>query len=142
VAIYSCSVTTSNTTSGNAALELIALSTSDRIMLMEVVLTLVNGANSIFALGQPAVKGINPSISTSSAEDFAALPGTAAIALSWATGPTAPTQFFRRSQPTNAVGGTIGWTFSRGVVIPPTKSIVIWNVTTNDTTVAELTWDE
>jgi hypothetical protein len=51
--------------------------------------------------------------------------------MAWGTAPTAPTNFLRRVTLPATIGAGIIWTFPRGLVIPVSSSIVIWNIGTN-----------
>lgn len=131
MAIYSLGNRTTSTTTAAACLEIRSTST-DRAMLMEIGITINAATASVFALGRPAAIGITPTTPvTVLAEDFAAPAGTITTALAWGTAPTVPTAFFRRVSLPATIGAGIVWTFPRGLIIPVSSSLVVWNITTN-----------
>jgi len=49
-------------------------------------------------------------------------------ALAWGTGPTVPANFFRGiALPANQGAGVI-WQFPRGLAVPSSSSVVLWNI--------------
>ena len=56
---------------------------------------------------------------------------TAAIA--WGTAPTAPAVFLRRADTTVIIGVGVIWTWPRGLVLPASGSVVMFNLITNST---------
>ena len=82
-------------------------------------------------LGRPQAIGVTPVNVLFQMDD----PGDPASvmngSLSWATSPTVPLIFHRRWNSAATVGVGIIWTFPRGLVIPISSSLVIWNITTN-----------
>jgi hypothetical protein len=56
------------------------------------------------------------------------------IATTWSVAPTTPTVFFRRYQAAATAGHGIIWTFPRGLNMPATKGVVIWNIAVGNTT--------
>jgi hypothetical protein len=96
---------------------------------MEIGIFLAGATASTFGLGRPAAIGQTPTAPiTVLAEDPGDPAGTVTTALAWGTGPTAPTNFFRRISLPATVGTGVIWTFPRGLVIPVSSSIVIWNL--------------
>jgi len=128
LAIYSLANRTTNVTTANACLEIRTTST-DRPRVMEIGIFLAGATASTFGLGRPAAIGQTPTAPiTVLAEDPGDPAGTVTTALAWGTGPTAPTNFFRRISLPATVGTGVIWTFPRGLVIPVSSSIVIWNL--------------
>lgn len=128
MAVYSLANRTSNVTIANACLEIRTAST-DRPRIMEIGIFLAAATASTFGLGRPQAIGVTPtSPVTVLAEDPGDPVGTVQTALAWATGPTVPLQFFRRVALPATIGTGIIWTFPRGLVIPVSSSIVIWNI--------------
>jgi hypothetical protein len=129
MAVYSIANRTSNVTIATAALEIRTTST-DRPRLMEIGISLNVATACCFALGRPGAIGVTPtSPITVLAEDVGDPVGTVTTALAWGTAPTVPTNFFRRVSLPAALGAGIIWTFPRGLVIPVSSSLVIWNIT-------------
>lgn len=128
MAVYSLGVLTTNVTIANAAQEVRTAST-DRAMLMEAGIFLNAATASTVGLGRPAAIGVTPtSPVTLLAEDPGAPAGTVTSALAWGTGPTVPANFFRRVNLPAVVGAGIIWNFPRGLWLPISSSVVLWNI--------------
>lgn len=131
MAIYSHAARTSSGTTGTAAWELRSTAT-DRLYVLEIGVFLAAATASTYAIGRPAAIGVTPtSPVTVLAEDPAAPAGTGTTALAWGTGPTVPTAFFRRVSFPATIGSGVIWTFPRGLIIPVSSSLVLWNAATN-----------
>jgi hypothetical protein len=129
MAIYSLANRTSNVTIANACLEVRTAST-DRPRIMEIGIFLAAATASTFGIGRPQAIGVTPTGPvTVLAEDPSDPVGTVTTALAWGTGPTVPLQFFRRVSLPATIGTGVIWTFPRGLLIPISSSIVIWNIT-------------
>lgn len=130
MAIYSLANRTTATGAAAACLET-RTAASDRAFLMELGITINAATASVFGLGRPAAIGISPTTPvTVLAEDSSAPAGTVQTALAWGTGPTVPANFFRRVSTPATAGAGIIWTFPRGLVIPVSSSVVLWDITT------------
>lgn len=130
MAIYSLAQLMTATSTGVASWEIRAAST-DRPRIMEIGIFLNAATASAFGLGRPAAIGVTPtSPVTVLAEDPGDPAGTVQCALAWATGPTIPTQFFRRINLPATIGAGVIWTFPRGLVIAQSgiSSIILWNL--------------
>ena len=128
MAIYALAQRTSNVTSAAAAWEIRTAST-DRPKIMEIGFTLVTAAATVIGLGRPAAIGITPTTPvTVLAEDTGDPAGTVTACLASSTLPTVPPQFLRRAAFAGTIGSGIVWTFPRGLVIPVSSSIVLWNI--------------
>ncbi len=101
-----------------------------RVKLLEVGIFITAATGSDFGLGRPAAVGITPTTPV----DF--LPedpndvmptGTVQTATAWGTGPTVPANFLRRVQLPAQVGAGVIWTFPKGIVIPASGNLVLWN---------------
>ena len=129
MAIYSLANRTTNVTIANACLE-IRTAATDRPRIMEIGIFLASAIASVFGLGRPQAIGVTPtSPVTVLQEDPGEAAGTVQTALAWGTGPTVPLQFFRRIGLPATIGTGVIWTFPRGLIIPISSSIVIWNIT-------------
>ena len=129
MAIYSLATRTTNVTIANACLE-IRTAATDRARLMEIGIFLAAATASTFAIGRPAAIGITPTSPVTVLPEEPGDPaGTVQTALAWATGPTAPVQFLRRISLPATIGTGVIWTFPKGLVIPVSSSLVVWNVT-------------
>ena len=128
MAIYSMASRTSNVTTAAANYE-IRTTATDRPRVMEIGISLVTAAATVIGIGRPAAIGITPtSPQTVLAEDTGDPVGTVTTAMAWATGPTVPVNFLRRWSFPGTIGAGVILTFPRGLVIPISSSIVIWNI--------------
>lgn len=81
-------------------------------------------------LGRPGALGITPGTTYTFQRDDAALPAcVTTIAATWGTSPTAPTTYHRRWNSAATIGVGIVWTFPRGLKIPVSSSLVLFNIT-------------
>jgi hypothetical protein len=81
-------------------------------------------------LGRPAAQGVTPGTTSTFQRDDSSLPACVTTAsLSWATSPTAPTNYHRRWNGAATIGVGIIWTFPRGLLIPVSASLVLFNIT-------------
>lgn len=132
MAIASLSVRTTGVTAATAAWE-IRTDANTRAVLLELGLTLNAATASVFGLGRPQAIGITPTSPVDFLPEdpaFAFAANTMLSALAWATGPTVPLNFFRRWSGPATIGSGIIWTFPRGLNIPVSSSIVLWNIAT------------
>lgn len=143
MAIFSIANRTTGTTTGTAALEIIAAS-SIGYRLLELSLTTNAATASVFGLGTPAAIGITPtSPQTLLGEDQNnTTAGNTTTALAWGTAPTVPANFYRRISLPNVIGGGIIWTFPRGLMVPKGKSLVLWNLVTGSVADVNVVVDE
>jgi hypothetical protein len=133
MAFYELAVRTSGAASGAAAWE-IRTSANIRARLMELGIFLAAATASTYGLGRPAAIGATPTTPVDFIpEDPADVTVASQVqsALAWGTGPTVPTAFFRRIGFPATIGVGVIWTFPRGLVIPVSSSIVLWNLATN-----------
>jgi len=81
-------------------------------------------------LGRPQAIGITPVNVLFQNDD----PGDPASvmngSLSWGTSPTVPLIYHRRWSGAATVGVGVIWTFPRGLIVPISSSLVVWNITT------------
>lgn len=136
---------TTDGTSGAAALELIAHSAGNGINVREFSVYLAAATASTYGLGRPAAKGITPTtpvqlLADDSISTSANMATTTAVA--WGTGPTAPTQFYRRISFPNVIGSYVTWTFQNGLFVPAGGSLVLWNLALNGVVDVNITVDE
>lgn len=128
MAIYSLAQRTTNTTINNACVEWRA-SASNRPKVLEVSWISATATAVSIGLGRPGAIGVTPVNVLFQADD----PGEAASvtngSLSWGTSPTAPSIYHRRTNTSASIGTGIVWTFPRGLIIPASGSLVIFNIT-------------
>jgi hypothetical protein len=129
MATYSVAVRSTNITINNAVCEIYTPATLG-IRVMEVGICQLAAAVVAYGLGRPAAVGVTPgTTSLFQAEQSTIDPAAKTnIALSWGTSPTAPLVYLRRCNTALAASGAI-WTFPRGLYVPPSSSLVIFNIT-------------
>lgn len=140
MARFELGINSTVTTTGAAAAEFRAPS-GYPARFREVGLTLGAATASTYGFGRPAAIGVTPTspitfVAVNPADSGAAQAMSSAVA--WGTGPTAPTQFFRRiTLPATIAAGVI-WTWPpETLIVGPgnaaagVASVVIWNLATN-----------
>lgn len=132
--IISLGVRTSNTTITEAAWEIITGATPGRARVLEIGVFAAASTASNIGLGIPAANGITPTspvdFEPEDPNDVLAT-GVVQSALAWGTSPTVPAKFFRRIALPSTIGTGVIWTFPKGLVVPVSDSLVLWNVSTN-----------
>lgn len=108
--------------------------TPGRWRLVELKIFLASATASVFGIGQPAAIGVTPTSPVDFMPDdpndvFAT--GVVQSALAWGTGPTVPVNFDERISIAGAIGNGVILTFPRGLVIPVSSALVVWNITAN-----------
>jgi hypothetical protein len=132
MALYARAERTSNIVTANAALE-IAPSATNGFRLLEFGLTQVTAAATVIGLGKAAANSGTPAGGgLVIAEDNGnSTTGQTNTALTYTTGPTAPTTFLRRAAFPATIGAGIIWTFPRGVnwlKALTNNTLVAWNI--------------
>jgi len=131
MAIYSIGVRTTNLTITQACLELRTPGTAVPKLLEMSIVQAAATAQSL-GLGRPQAIGITPGGTAilQSEDPPASVPAsTVTSALSWATSPTVPLIFHRRWNSAAVIGVGVVWVFPRGLGIPISFSLVVWNIT-------------
>ena len=142
MARYNIAFRTTDGTTATPAAEIRATS-SDRSLILELELHCVSAAAAIVGIGTPALIGVNPTTTYRvQLEDPTFPAGATIVATSWATAPTVPANFYRRLGLKAAAGAAMIVAFPRGLVVPQSGSIVLWNVQTNPFLDVSLTVDE
>jgi len=132
MALYSAGFKTTDVTINHACLEIITAATC-AIRIMEIGISQVTATACEYALGRPQAVGITPVPVLFTAEQSTADPAAKTnYSLSAATSATIPlaTQTYRRLATVAAVGAGVIWTFPRGLYLPASASMVLFNVTT------------
>jgi hypothetical protein len=131
MAIYSLSQRTATGTSAVAMAEL-RTSSSKRVKVLEIHVVMAAATASVFGIGRPAAIGITPTTPINLISEEPSDPtATSTTALAWATPPTVPANFFRRINLPATIGAGQILTFPRGLIIPISSSIVLWNTASN-----------
>jgi hypothetical protein len=127
-------VRTTDGTTGTAGWEIRTGSTPGRARLFEIGFTIVAATASVVGLGRPAAIGVTPTspvdFDPEDPNDVLAT-GVVQSALAWGTGPTIPAKFIRRISFPATIGSGVIWTFPKGLVIPVSSGLVLWNLAGN-----------
>lgn len=130
MAIYSLAQRTTTFTTTTAACVEWRTAASTRPKVLEISYISAAATVQTIGLGRPQAIGVTPVNVLFQADD----PGDPASvtngSLSWATSPTVPLIFMRRWNGAATIGVGIVWTFPRGLTIPVSSSLVLWNITT------------
>lgn len=129
--ILSLGIKTVDGTIAKASWEILTGATPGRVKVLEIGFFLVAATASQIGLGRPAAIGITPTAPVDflveDPNDVLAS-GVVQSAVAWGTGPTVPTAFLRRISLPATVGSGIILTFPRGITIPVSSSLVLWNI--------------
>lgn len=129
MAIGSIGVRSQNLTITQASLE-IRTTAAVRATLLETSIIQATGTAQSLGLGRPAALGLTPGTTSTFQRDEPGAPAcVTTTALTWATSPTAPAIFHRRWNSAATIGVGVIWTFPRGLIIPVSGAIVVWNIT-------------
>lgn len=129
MALASIGVRTSNTTINNAAVQLYTTA-GVKFRLLECSIVQATGTASSYGLGRPAALAVTPGTTALLQRDDSADPACVTLtALTYGTSPTAPTIYHRRWNSAATIGVGIVWTFPRGIMIPVSGALVVFNIT-------------
>lgn len=142
MSLASISVRTSNVTIANANVEL-RTTAGVKCRVLEVGVVQVTGTASSFGLGRPAAQGVTPATTSTFQRDDSADPAcVTTVSLTWGTSPTAPANYHRRWNSAATIGVGIIWTFPRGLIVPVSASLVVFNITASVATDSSWAIDE
>lgn len=97
--------------------------------LLEIGLSGSGAVLGFIGFGIPQVAGVTPGgLVTLQAEDQNGPAGNTRLALSWATQPQAPRTFLRQAEISGVIGAGVVWTFPLGLILPISKTAVVWNI--------------
>ena len=134
MALYGLSQRTTNVTIANPNWE-VRSTAANKPKIMELGVSQVTAAATSYGIGRPGAIGVTPTTPQTFVDEGdgngPAANTTAAVA--WGTAPTVPTNFNRRFSCASAAGVGVIFTFPRGLGIPVTGSIIIWNITASVT---------
>ena len=130
MALYSLSQRTSNVTISNTTWTIISAATN-KPKIMEVGLSINAATASVFGLGRPAAVGVTPTTPVTFLDegDGGGPAGLTTACLAWGTLPTSPTNFLRRVSLPATIGSGVIWTFPRGLAMPISQNVTIFNIT-------------
>ncbi len=100
--------------------------------IMELAVTFDVASPLALGIGRPAAIGSGVTdVKWGSDEEMGTQTSLTTFVRIWATPPTLPTTFLRRTTLNGANGVTILWIWPRGLGIPASGSVVVWNLATN-----------
>lgn len=120
---------TSGFTIANASAQIITAAGA-KARLVELSIIQATGTAQSLGLGRPASLGTATSPVVFQRDDSADPACVTSFAITFSVQPGAPTQFHRRWNSAATVGVGAIWTFARGLTIPVSASLVVWNITT------------
>lgn len=131
MANFQLGLRSSNVTSANAVLEIIAV-VGCRLKTLNI--SLATGVTGVFGVGRPAAAGITPTTPTRFLSDDGVGFSQAQVALAWGTSPTAPAAFHHRVSMPATVGALrdiMPFNVERGhgIWIPAGATLVLFNIT-------------
>lgn len=142
MALASVAIRTSNLTITQASAEL-RTTASVKARVLELALIQATGTAQSLGLGRPAAQGVTPGTTSTFQRDDSNDPAcVTTVSATWATSPTVPATFMRRWNSAATIGVGIIWTFPRGLIIPVSASLVVWNITAAVATDLNMAIDE
>ena len=129
MSLASVAIRTSNLTITQASAE-VRTTAAVKARVLETSIIQATGTAQSLGFGRPAALGITPGTTSTFQRDDSADPAcVTTIAATWGTSPTAPTTYHRRWNSAATIGVGIVWTFPRGVIIPVSGAVVVFNIT-------------
>lgn len=129
--IYSLGIRTVDGTIAAPAWEIRTGATPGRAKVLELGFFLVAATASQIGFGRPAAIGTVPTAPVDfipeDPNDILAA-GVVQSAVAWGGAPTVPVKFFRRISLPATIGTGVIWTFPKGITIPVSSSLVLWNI--------------
>jgi hypothetical protein len=129
MALSSLALRTTNFTSAQASVEWRTPATV-RPKILEISVIQATGTAQSLGVGRPQAIGVTPVNVLFQSDDPGDPVSVMNGSLSWATSPTVPLIFHRRWNSAATIGVGIVWTFPRGLVVPVSSALVVWNITT------------
>jgi len=130
----SLGVRTLSGTNATAGWEIRTGATPGKARLIELGFFLAEAITSTIGLGRPEAIGVTPTSPVNfipEDTDDVIASGVIQSAVAWGTGPTAPDVFLRRITLPATIGTGVIFTWPRGLAIPVSSSLVLWNLDTN-----------
>jgi hypothetical protein len=112
-----------------------------RVLELQIIQSV--GTAQSLGLGRPQALGATPGTTTLFQRDVSSDPACVTSQnLSWVTSPTVPLIFHRRWNSAATIGVGVTWTFPRGLLIPVSASLVVWNITAGQLSDVNVVIDE
>lgn len=142
MSIGSIGVRTTNGTVTQAAAEIrTTAAVSPKVLELSYIQSA--GVAQSIGLGRPQALGVTPGTISTFLRDVSTDPVcVTTMNLSWGTSPTVPLVFLRRWNSAATIGVGIIWTFPRGLSIPVSGSLVVWNITAGQLSDLNVVLDE
>lgn len=129
MALASVAIRSSNLTITQASCEL-RTTAAVKARVLECSVVQATGTAMSIGLGRPNAIGVTPATTSTFQRDDSADPAcVTTVSATWATSPTAPLTYHRRWCSAATIGVGIVWTFPRGIIVPVSGSLVIFNIT-------------
>lgn len=129
MSISSLAQRTSGLTAANASCSLVTPATV-RAKVLEVSVIQATGTAMSLGLARPASAG-TPTGPVAFQPDDPGDPASVIVGhITWSVQPGTPTIFHRRWNSAATIGLGIVWSFPRGLVVPISSSLVMWNIST------------
>ena len=145
MARYAAGFTTTATATAAAIADL-RTAAGERVYVREIGLFLNAATASAIGLYRPSTLGTASTSVTAVPVDPADAAATASVGTAWSVAPAVSTNVpLRKAQLPAAVGNGIIWQFSdRGLVVPVSSSLLLWNFggTTNSVINGYIEWEE
>lgn len=142
MSLASIGVRTTVATITTASVQLLATA-AVKFRLLECSYVQTVGTAQSVGLGRPAANGVTPGTTSTFQRDDSADPACVTTAsLSFGTSPTAPTVYHRRWNSAATIGVGIVWTFPRGLIVPVSGALVIFQITAGQLSDANFAIDE
>lgn len=131
MAVYALSQRTTATVAASASWEVRSTSTN-KPKVMELGISQNAATAGVYGIGRPGAIGVTPTSPQTflDEQDGNGPAGLTTAAVAWGTGPTVPTNFFRRVSCPATIGAGVIFTFPRGLGLPISGSIVVWIIAT------------
>jgi hypothetical protein len=130
MALYGLAQRTTSSTIATAAQEIRSTS-ANKPRMLEYGLSQVSAGAATYGIGRPTAIGVSPTgpVTFVDEGDGNAPAAQTTACVAWGTGPQAPTFFNRRfNSNSTTVGAGVIFIFPRGMAIPLSSSIVLWNI--------------
>ena len=129
MSLASVAIRSSNLTITQASVEL-RTTAAVKARVLELSIVQATGTAMSVGFGRPAAIGVTPGTTSTFQRDDSADPAcVTTVAATWGTSPTAPATYHRRWNSAATIGVGIVWTFPRGIIVPVSSSVVVFNIT-------------
>lgn len=129
MSLASVAIRSSNLTINQGSVEL-RTTAAVKARILELAIVGATATAQSLGFGRPNAIGVTPGTTSTFQRDDSADPAcVTTVAATWGTSPTAPTTYLRRWNGAATIGVGIVWTFPRGIIVPVSASVVVFNIT-------------